>query len=72
VARAEALRAAVQQLKVEWGGESLSVTISLGVASYPEDAMTKIGLIDMADGALYQSKKNGRDRVSTAAKQPPA
>jgi len=68
LARAEALRETVKALRVdtESAPERLSVTISLGVASYPEDAMTKIGLIDMADGALYQSKKGGRDRVTAA------
>jgi diguanylate cyclase (GGDEF)-like protein len=68
MARAEALRKAVKELQVETGGQILSVAISLGVASYPEDAMTKIGLIDMADGALYQSKKGGRNRVTAAGK----
>jgi diguanylate cyclase (GGDEF)-like protein len=73
VARAEALREAVKALRVdtESAPERLNVTISLGVATYPDDAMTKIGLIDMADGALYQSKKGGRDQV-TAAKPPSA
>jgi diguanylate cyclase (GGDEF)-like protein len=68
MARAEALREAVKALRVdtESAPERLSVTISLGVASFPDDAMTKIGLIDMADGALYQSKKGGRDQVTAA------
>jgi diguanylate cyclase (GGDEF)-like protein len=70
--RGEALRRAVKDLKVEYAGETLSVTISVGVAAYPDDAMTKIGLIDMADGALYQSKTNGRDRVTAAVKPQPA
>jgi diguanylate cyclase (GGDEF)-like protein len=65
--RAEALRQAVKALKVEHDGKVLGVTISLGVASYPADAMTKKGLIEAADGALYASKSGGRDRVSAAA-----
>jgi diguanylate cyclase (GGDEF)-like protein len=69
LARAEALRGAVKDLKVETEAQTLNVTISLGVATFPDDAMTKIGLIDMADAALYQSKRGGRDRV-TAAKPP--
>jgi diguanylate cyclase (GGDEF)-like protein len=70
LARAEQVRQAVEALKVHYGNEALNVTISLGVASFPEDAMIKIGLIDMADGALYQSKKNGRNRVTPASKAP--
>jgi diguanylate cyclase (GGDEF)-like protein len=68
LARAETLRLAVKALRVavESSPKELSVTISLGVAAFPDDAMTKIGLIDMADGALYQSKKGGRDQVTAA------
>ena len=70
--RAEALRQAVKELEVAFTGETLRVTASLGVACYPDDAMTKNGLIDAADQALYQSKKNGRDRVSSAPGLPTA
>jgi len=41
-------------------------TISLGVASFPEDAPTQTGLIEMADQALYRAKQNGKNRVLTA------
>jgi diguanylate cyclase (GGDEF)-like protein len=43
------------------GGERLSV--SVGVAAYPEDAKTVEELIDAADIALYEAKNGGRDRV---------
>jgi diguanylate cyclase (GGDEF)-like protein len=65
-ARAEAVRQAVSDLSVDHGGQALKVTVSLGVACFPEDAMTKKGLVELADQALYQSKKNGRDRVTLA------
>lgn len=39
------------------------ITISLGVASYPEDAEEKDKLIYCADGALYQAKRDGKNRV---------
>jgi diguanylate cyclase (GGDEF)-like protein len=64
--RAEAVRQAIKDLSVDHGGQALKVTVSLGVACFPGDAMTKKGLIELADQALYQSKKNGRDRVSLA------
>lgn len=40
------------------------VTFSVGVASFPADTDTHRGLVDLADGALYLSKKRGRNRVT--------
>ena len=40
------------------------VTASLGVATYPNDALTEDALVGAADEALYQSKHGGRDRVT--------
>jgi diguanylate cyclase (GGDEF)-like protein len=42
------------------------VTISIGVASYPVHATTVAELIRAADEALYQSKSQGRNRVTCA------
>ncbi len=41
-----------------------NVTISLGVASFPEDGQTPSEIIDAADKRLYQSKHDGRNRVT--------
>ncbi len=41
-------------------------TLSLGVATYPDDAADSETLITKADGALYKAKGAGRDRVETA------
>jgi diguanylate cyclase (GGDEF)-like protein len=38
------------------------ITISIGVAAFPEDADNPEGLIEIADEALYQAKREGRDR----------
>jgi len=38
-------------------------TISVGIASFPEDASTKSELIERADQALYMAKSGGRNRV---------
>lgn len=43
------------------GDEKL--TVSVGLAAYPEDAQTVEDLIDAADIALYQAKNKGRDQV---------
>ncbi len=39
------------------------LTISIGVASCPEDSDDPIELVKMADSALYRAKQSGRDRV---------
>ncbi|RMH82103.1 MAG: diguanylate cyclase [Calditrichaeota bacterium] len=42
------------------------LTVSIGVATFPEDALTEAELIDSADKALYHAKKTGRNRVVEA------
>src|SRR2546423_13667228 len=39
------------------------MTISIGVASFPDDARDPIQLVEMADTALYRAKRNGRNHV---------
>lgn len=39
------------------------VTISIGIASFPEDSRDPIELVEMADAALYRAKQTGRNRV---------
>lgn len=40
-----------------------SLTISLGIATFPDDAKSLKDLIEAADIALYKAKRNGRNRV---------
>jgi len=42
------------------------LTLSFGVAAYPEDALTPDELIKKSDFALYRAKETGRDRIVTA------
>jgi len=44
----------------------VSVTCSLGVATYPEHAKTRESLFEGADRALYRAKHGGRNRVDSA------
>ena len=48
---------------IDVGGARLTVRISAGVATYPEDAVSREDLLRNADHALYQAKRGGRDRV---------
>ena len=71
---AERHRLAVELRKFA-AGLGISVTISIGAATYPRDAADGLQLIDVADQALYKAKHNGRNRVGqqpggTSAKRP--
>jgi diguanylate cyclase (GGDEF)-like protein len=39
------------------------ITISIGVAAYPDDAKDPIQLVELADSALYRAKRNGRNTI---------
>lgn len=65
--RAETLREAVKLTEFSFRGQALGpVTISLGVAAYPEHAPDGGSLITAADAAMYAAKHSGRDRVYCA------
>jgi diguanylate cyclase (GGDEF)-like protein len=65
--RAEQLREAVKAEIPSFRDRSLeAVTLSLGVASFPEHGNTSEALLRKADAALYQAKQQGRDRVVVA------
>jgi diguanylate cyclase (GGDEF)-like protein/PAS domain S-box-containing protein len=61
--RAEQCRASVQASDFEVESLRLTVTVSAGVAAYPQHANDAIGLIRAADLALYRAKANGRNCV---------
>ncbi|WP_332671422.1 diguanylate cyclase [Aromatoleum sp.] len=64
---AERLRADIEDSEVD----GLKVTISLGVAAFPEIVVESADeLVEAADRALYQSKENGRNRTTRAEPLP--
>lgn len=67
VRRAEGLREAAAKLALEHRGSTLgSVTLSLGVATYPDHTRNGAELIRRADEALYRAKRGGRNRTEVA------
>jgi diguanylate cyclase (GGDEF)-like protein len=45
----------------------LGITVSIGLASFPDDALTKKTLVERADQALYQAKRSGKNCLVTAS-----
>jgi diguanylate cyclase (GGDEF)-like protein len=69
---AERIRAAVEHCSFDERGARVSTTVSIGVASCPDDAINVQDLIDKADAALYQSKNQGRNRTTLWRKPVPS
>lgn len=58
------VRRRVEELCFSYEEELVRVTISIGFACYPTDSRQQDLLIDRADKALYQSKRNGRNQLT--------
>ncbi|GER93978.1 hypothetical protein A45J_1736 [hot springs metagenome] len=60
----ERLREAISQEKISlFDGSSISITISSGIASYPDDADSSVDLLIAADDRLYKAKREGKNRT---------
>jgi diguanylate cyclase (GGDEF)-like protein len=66
VAAGERIRRAVEAEKFDVGYKMVSVTVSVGVAVFSQDIHEPGDLIARADGALYEAKRQGRNRVVVA------
>lgn len=63
----ERVRSAIERAEVTYGGARLPLTASLGVASFPHQLLCKASdFITLADAALYDAKRSGRNRVVAA------
>ena len=67
--RAEQLREKLKRLPVHFRGRNLGpVTISAGVAAFPEHGSCSAEVLRKADESLYRAKAAGRDRVVIASR----
>jgi len=69
---AEKVRGEIEKGRLVHDGARLGVTISIGVAVWPEDGREGAALVAAADRALYAAKEGGRNRVVMAAAIAPA
>ncbi len=70
---AERIRERIVKLALETDQGQLRVTMSLGVATFPEDGAKKGALVERADACLYHAKRSGRNRtVAAGAQKTPA
>ncbi len=63
---AERLRKTVERTVITVGRAAISVTLSIGIASHPDDSAGAAGLqslVGLADAALYHAKRTGRNQV---------
>lgn len=64
---AERIRKAVESHTFSVEGHNLNLTVSIGLASYPEHAQSASGLIQIADQAMYYGKRKSRNIVFVAS-----
>jgi two-component system cell cycle response regulator len=64
---AERIRERIGKMVFETEQGPLRVTMSLGVATYPDDAAKKAELVERADACLYHAKRHGRNQSVAAS-----
>jgi diguanylate cyclase (GGDEF)-like protein len=65
LAVAEEVRRRVEEYAFEHEGTLADPTLSIGVATYPENGTTRTELTHAADEALYRAKRDGGNAVRT-------
>lgn len=63
---AERLRKNIENIFFQINREKIKVTISSGLAEFPEDGKSPVQLVEAADSALYRAKENGRNQTMLA------
>ena len=59
----ERIRRAVEMSRFDVRGGGINITVSIGVASYPEHGGDLDVILDKADKAMYRAKQRGRNQV---------
>lgn len=62
--RAEVLRRQFEAMNIDFENQNIKSTFSAGVATFPNHSTSSEAVLSLADQALYQSKANGRNRVT--------
>ena len=60
---AERIRRSIESSRFSAREGDINITVSLGIASYPEDGGNLEIILDKADKAMYRAKQRGRNRV---------
>jgi len=66
----ERLRNAVQNTSFDVDGQAISSTVSIGIATYPNEVGNVYELLEKADEALYECKRSGRNNVTSYSSVP--
>jgi diguanylate cyclase (GGDEF)-like protein len=60
---AEKLRREIESVALRVNDRSARTSVSIGLASYPDDAATATDLVAVADAAMYQAKRQGKNQI---------
>ena len=60
---AEKLRKAVEQKVFDLRGQETRITVSIGIATAPQDGADYTTIVEAADTAMYLAKANGRNQI---------
>jgi len=60
-----------QRFKEKHSGREMHITVSVGIAGFPQDTTDPTELINLADKALYMSKQKGKNCVSVVSEITP-
>ncbi|MGD8575938.1 MAG: diguanylate cyclase [Thiohalophilus sp.] len=63
---AEDIRKKISEFSVKIQDREIFTTASIGVANYPEDGETVADVLKVLDAALYEAKREGRNRISSS------